>query len=259
MALKPFYTKIEDINEAWRGLYREVTVSREAGREEKLHVLDVEPTQGWALEDVTGLKSALGREKDDRRVATERASSLDAQVKTLEKKLAEKTSPEVKEQLEAAIKERDNHWSEQIKTKDTQLTTLKGKVENLLIDSELTTQLMKSGAKENMIPLLVAQAKGNTRVRQEGDAFHVEVLLNGYPVADKKISDLVNDFVSLYPDAFKGTGAGGSGAANQNRQGGSGGAGPKHRGDFKNAHEKGMWIKENGQSAFQELQPEPAQ
>ena len=62
--LKASTTTLDDIDEALRPLYREI-----GGK----HVLDVEPSEGFALENVEGLKNALAAE---RRKVAEAAAAL---------------------------------------------------------------------------------------------------------------------------------------------------------------------------------------
>ena len=251
--LKPFVKKIEDVEENLRSFYTK--------RDElDLFVLDVTPTDGWSLEDVKGLKSALGRERDERRTATEKVTELEADVLQLNNKLKAKVPEDVTKQIEAALKERDEAHAKDKEKLTGKAQKLQTKLESLLVDNQLTAALVEAGAKKNMLPLLLRQAKENIRVREDGDDFVVEVLQGGYAVADKKPGDLVADYVNLYPEAFEGSGASGSGASsnNQDRRPSGGKHTPKHRGDFPNAHEKAMWIKDNP-GKLMELPPPPAQ
>jgi hypothetical protein len=254
--LKPFISKPEDVEESLRPFYK-----KREDLDLDILVLDVVPQEGWSLEDVRGLKSSLGRARDERRTATERVTNLEADILQLNSKLKAKVPDDATKLVEAALKERDELHKTETEKITNRSKKLQSKVEALLVDSELTSALVDAGVKKNMLPLILTQAKSNTRVREEGDDFVVEVLQGGYAVADKTLKDLVGDYVNLYPEAFEGSGGSGSGASNndQNRQPAGGKRQPKHRADFTNAHEKAVWIKENGQDKLMSLPPAPAQ
>lgn len=59
MTLKAVVENIEQVDEAFRGLYKE--------DQNGLHVLNVEPVNGFALENITSLKNALEKERADRK------------------------------------------------------------------------------------------------------------------------------------------------------------------------------------------------
>ena len=72
MALKAMLKNLEGVSDAHKPLYK-----KQGEGDAALFILDVEPQEGWALENVTGLKTALENER-------ETVGTLKAQVKATE-------------------------------------------------------------------------------------------------------------------------------------------------------------------------------
>ena len=126
----------------------------------------------------------------------------------------------------------DNHAKE-LAARDARVAKLNAALERRLVEAELTQELVKAGAKPNMIDLLVLRGKSNVRVRETEDDFEQYVAdARGNPlVADGRgtpmtLADLVGvTLKTQYPDAFNGTGSSGGGASKS----GSGSAGSGSR------------------------------
>jgi len=254
VALKPFVKKLEDVPEAFREHYRK-------DEENDRYILSVDEQDGWALEDIGGLRSALGREREERRKAKEMVETLTADVANLKGELKKKTPEDVERRVTEALAARDREHQAVLESKDKEIRSLTNQVSKLMVDAGLSVELSKRGVRESMIPLILGEGKNRTRVRfdKEKNNFVLEVLgKDGYPVADRNLGHLADELKQTYPDAFSGSGASGSGASNNSQGGGGGGTGPRHRGDFKDMEEKANWIKDNGQEAFMKLPAPPA-
>ncbi len=116
--------------------------------------------------------------------------------------------------------------------RETELTNAVTKrdraLEKRLVQAELTQALVKAGALPSMIELLVENGAKSVRIRETDDDFeHFVADAKGNPlVADNKatpmtIDDLVSQvLMAKFPDAFRGTGSSGSGAAKSSAGGG---------------------------------------
>lgn len=270
--IKAVIGKLEDVAEGLRDLY-----SEQDGR----FVLQVQASDGFSLEDVTGLKNGLAHEKEERRKLSERVKAFEG----IEPEAAKAALAKVKALGDIdPTKEADRLASEKFEALKGQLVTkheaelskvtgesafLAKKVEALLVDSVAQAAILGDGKKAKGDPtLLLPHVKAKLRVRRDGEAFVVDVLdEKGNPrVADAKgtpmtIEQLVDEMreSDVFGRAFEGTGASGGGAGGGDRRpGGGGGAGPKHIKDFPTPEAKAAWIKEHGFAEFQKLPPPPA-
>jgi hypothetical protein len=266
--LKAAVATIDQVPEPLRPLY---------GQDGDRFVLQVDPVDGYALENVTGLKSALEGEKEVARKRAERLASfegLDAaaaraaldKVKALgdidPEKEADRLAAAKFEELKGQLLK--THATE-METRQAESQKLLGEVERLLIDNEALRAIESA---EGVATLLLPHVKAMTRVRREGERFVVEVIdpKKGHARVDGKgdpmtIAALVEEMKAHddFGRAFKGSGASGSGAGGASaRPSGGGGAGsPKHRNDFANAQTKAEWIGKNGLTAFEALPQAP--
>lgn len=227
MALKLSIDKLEDVAEQLREHYEK----RDDG---KFWLIGVE--------DVGGLKSALEKEKEERRLAKqaleklknvdpEEYTRLKADFEDRERKAAERKGEydkllvQVNEKHATALAERDN-----------QNKALRTALESSLIDSEATRAI--AGAK-GVPELLLPHVRQSVKVVEEDGKFVAKVVDRaGTPrIGDAKgapmtIDQLVGEMreSEVFGRAFEGTGASGSGASNKQ----AGGAGQKQmsRADF---------------------------
>ena len=173
MALKPFYADESDIPADLEGAY--------AANDEGRYVLQVEAVEGYALEDVSGLKSTLGKLK-------ERATKAESQLKgfnalersadELATSLAEldqlkSSSQPVNEQVERLQKELESvRVAAKAETEKTvapiqdSLSRRTDQLKTLLLDNQLTSAITQAGGS---VPLLLDALKRYTRVREDDD------------------------------------------------------------------------------------------
>ena len=105
MGLKAILKTMDGIPEEIQGLYKK--------QKDDLFVLDVDEMEGWALQNVTGLRNALSSEKEDRRRAFELSQQHEKTIEDLSKKLEAKTSDapqDVQEAVAAAIADVNKEW-----------------------------------------------------------------------------------------------------------------------------------------------------
>jgi hypothetical protein len=216
-------------------------------------ILGVETTGGLALENVEGLKSALGKEKASRK---ELAASLKAfegldadKARDALSKLDElaESDPEgkAKQQIEAFKAQLVAKHEATVAEKDKALGDVTSQLERLLVENAVRSALEKAEAN---VDLMLPHVMQRTRMRRDESTgrYVAEVLDdNGNPaIGDAAgnvmtIPQLVGEFKSkdTYAAGFKGTGSSGSGADAKGRAPGTVGRG--HRisvADSKDVH-----------------------
>lgn len=228
MALQAIVDSIDSIPQPLREHYAE--------KDGKFY-LGVTPVNGYALEDVTGLKTALGKERSGRE-ALEKASlkfkdidpdaARDAIAKLAElseidpkkeaDKLAQTKFDGLKTQLEG------KHAGE-IKAREERIAKLAKNVSSLLIDSAATAALAEA---KGSVDLLLPHIRAASRVKEGDDGFSVEIVgADGNAristaagnTGPMTIKELIAEMKSseAFGRAFEASGASGSGA-----QGGGG-------------------------------------
>lgn len=250
MAMAAMVAALTGIPQALQEHYKPQTVNGQ-----QMFVLDVTPHEGWALEDVKGLKNSLSAARTERDTATEQLKAFkdldpvkarEALTKVEEMK-DWKPDQKVREQIEARERQLLEKHTNEIKSKDEAVTALTREVEELLIDSVATMAV--TGAK-GIPELLLPHIKTQTRVKRGDNGKHtVEILdKDGKTVrlspksgstSNMTIQELVEEMRGnkTFARCFDGTNATGSGAngatksgtQNQNnnngQQGGGGGEG----------------------------------
>lgn len=221
MALKAILDSLDGLPDAVKAEYKEA---------DGKFVLDVTPVDGYALENTKGLKTALEKERSERRKASERLQLIGDH------------DPEVIREAISRLDELktfdpDKKVSEAIKTREAQIVELHkkelGKVsskaeayrrhlEKVLIDQAAERAILE--AKGNT-KLLLPHVKSSIRVREDGDRFFAEVVNeNGDArIGDKDgqpmtISQLVEELRSSpdFASAFSAGDTRGSGSSGSN-------------------------------------------
>lgn len=264
MKLKAVLTSLEDLSDELKALYEE--------KDGKFY-LQVEPVEGWSLEDVQGLKSSLAKEREN-------VGKLEADLKKFEdidpKKARDALSkveemagwtPEekVREQIEAREKKLVEKHSRELEERDSKVSTLTTQLEKHLVESAATAALTKH---KGNVELLLPHVRSQVRVEadKEGNFTARVVGPDGTPRLSPKqgstdqmsIDELVETMREMptYAAAFEGTGASGSGAGGSTGRSGSQ-SGP-HRISYKDAKEPRKYraAKERAEKAGATLEVE---
>jgi len=195
-------------------------------------LLDVTAVEGFALEDVKGLKSALSSERTTREAAENKLKSFEGldvdkardALSKVEEMANWKPEDKVKEQI-AVLKQQieDKHRGELTKKED-EVSMLTKQLQKKMIDSDAIKAIAEHGGSPKSASVLLYPIRELTRMRKtdSGD-FIVEVIGNdGNPrispasgsTSPMSISELVVEMKSndAYAPLFDGTGASGSGA-----------------------------------------------
>lgn len=260
--LKAVIDNLESVPDGVRGSYRPGTA--DDGLEGKF-VLQVEGVNGWSLEDVSGLKNALGRERtraDKAEGKVKKFGDLDPDAaREALQKLEEFQSIDPKKEadrlaaakVEAATKQLIEKHTSEINGVKQRADGYLGQVRSLLIDNVATSAL---AAQKGSVDLLLPHVQRHTRLKETDDGkFVVEVIdKDGNPrIGDSKgtpmsVEQLVAEMKQSdsYGRAFEGTGASGSGKQPDNA-GGTGfnpGGAPKSWAEAKSPEEKAAFLKQ---------------
>jgi len=265
MAIKATIEKLDDVPEAIREDYEE--------RDGKFHLKGFVPKD--KVEDVTGLKTALGKERDNAKAAARELAKI-------KESIGEDFDPDEYQNLRKAAKEREEQeitrkgeW-DKLKTQmleghSKELDKRSKREEHLVrtltverIDKEAA---MVCGELKGNATLLMPHIRAKTKLVEEDGQFQVRIVdEQGNPRvnADGKylgIRELVSEMQSqdVFAGAFAGTGnsgGGSSGAAGSKGATGTGGGKPP-AGDKKRSamtvQEKVAFLTEHGQDAFMNL------
>lgn len=206
------------------------------------YLLDVNPVDGFALENTEGLRTALSKERTNREAAERKLDAfkdLDpVKAKEAIGKVAEmanwKPEDKIREQIAAVTQQlADKHTGEKTKLEE-RLTKLTRQLEKVLIDAEAATAIAEQ---KGSATLLLPHVRATSRMRQtDTGEFVVEILddkgnvrLSPKPgsTAPMTIAELVGSMKTQtdFAQAFAGSGASGSGASGGGSGGGAGGTG----------------------------------
>lgn len=176
MALKAILEKLEDAPEATRSFYRE---------SEGKFILDVEPANGYALEDVSGLKSALGKERTSREALEKQVvkfKDIDpekalAALKELEELKAIDPTKEADKiastKFEAAKSQLLEKHTAELKVRDERVGHLSGTIDSLLREQRAAVALAEA---KGSVELLLPHVLKSTRTVERDGRFDVEVV-----------------------------------------------------------------------------------
>ena len=198
---KAVYDKLEDVPEALRDHFKQ-------GEDGKFRP-EVESVDGWALEDVSGLKGTLEKEMDNRKEAEQiAAKKLELQREELVKE-HEKEKGTLEEKLQARTKQ----------------------LQESLVDAVATTAITDPEVKGNPT-LLLPHVKAQTRVVENDEGvLTVEIIdpqtktprlgdSKGTPMTFEQLVAEMREKPE-YAAAFEGSGQSGGGTPSDNRGGGN--------------------------------------
>ena len=220
MALKAFVDNLESVDETLRGLYV---------KDGERYKLDAE-----GVEDVTGLKSALKKERDEAKRLSALAKQFDGidleEVERLKKAAEEREIADAERKGEwDKLKQKliDTHTAEKQKLMDAQKTALdesnsklaamQKTIERYLIDAQASVDL---AAAKGSSDLLLPHIRNKTKVIQDDKGQYKAVVLDddGEPAINSDgghvtIKDLVSEMrqSDVFARAFDGAGVSGSG------------------------------------------------
>lgn len=243
MAIKAIVTKLDDAPEALREHYAE--------KDGKFY-LAVEPVDGYALEDVSGLKSALGAERTER----EKLQAAVVKFKDIDPDKAREALAKLEElgsidpakeadklantKFEAAKAQLLEKHSQEIGERDGRIKKLTDAMDKLVRQAAATAAIAEA---KGSVELLLPHVLNHTRVKETDDGeFVVEVVdaKGNVRIGDSKgapldLKGLVAEMrqSETFSRAFDGDGH--SGTGKEHDKGGTAGSG---KGDFGGSREE---------------------
>jgi hypothetical protein len=245
--LKLVLDSVEGLDEPTRGMYVE--------KDGKFH-LDVD-----GIEDTSGLKSALQKERKDRADLEKKVKRWEGLGKT-DEEIAEliakhdetsQTEAERKGEWDKLRLQMNEKHAKELAKKDETIGAMRKRLEAELVDARATAAIAAAkGVPDLLLPhvqrhvkvdenfnVVVVDAKGDPRVNGKGEPL--------------SISDLVTEMKSteIYGRAFEGSGQ--SGGGTQPGNGGGGNPQFKRRSDFKTEKERAAFVDEHGIETYTAL------
>lgn len=227
MALKKMLDSLEGLDDGIRSFYTEKN-----GK----FILDVD----GGFEDVSGLKTALERERENarkaERIASEYAKKFDGLELTPEE-IADLVAKEKERQTKSALDKGEfeklknqllEKHNKEISAKDGKISALQKAIEDQLVVSEAIRAVSKA---KGVADLLLPHIQSKVKVEESEDGkFSVRVMGKDGPRYNDKgefmtIEDLVNEMKGneIFGRAFEGNGFSGSGSQGSGASGDSGG------------------------------------
>lgn len=204
MPIKTYVDNIDSVDENLRDFYKPLD-------ESEGYVLDAEPVNGYAVENVEGLRSALGKERTEKKnfekkynslskqfegIDLDEIESIKAEYEKLKKKydrvskidpeseaskLAEEKVKEFEEKHSKTLTAKQKEWQKlhekEVGTRDQKIGVLEGQLKKLMIDNVATNALVEAKALPDHIELLMPKVTGAMRLSESDDGkLSVEVV-----------------------------------------------------------------------------------
>jgi len=235
MPISTYVENIETVDENLRDFYKPL----ESGEG---YILNAEPSNGYAIENVDGLKTALGRERTDRKEFEKKYNSLSKQfegvdLESLTKtqtefeklqkqyeelskldpeseaaKIAEAKIKEIEEKSSTKLTKQQKEWQKlhetEVGSRDTQISNLTSQLKNLMVDNTATNALAEAGIVPEHLELILPKVTGAMRLEEDdGKLVPVVVDAEGHPRVrsdgqNMTIADLIPEFQAKWPSSF---------------------------------------------------------
>lgn len=232
MALKAKLTSLDGLSEDVKKLYKQV---------DDHYVLDVESVDGYSLEDVSGLKSTLGKNKTEITELKAKVAAIGDLDPAAAREALEKVKefgtlkPEemAKEKVRAALDQANAQFKTQLEAKDAEVSGLTRHLTSVMIDQAATAAL---AAKGGNVRLLLPHVKSSAKVVKTDSGFAVQVVdTEGHPrivankggTSDMTLEQLVDEMSASTDFAAAFSSSSRSGGGSQSGNGGGGNGRPK--------------------------------
>ena len=201
--------------------------------------LDVEAVGGYALENITGLKTSLQSERsraEEASRALKAFEGLDASaareaIKKLEEVRNWSPDQKVQEQIAASVKTVEQKYGKQLEEATGQLKQLESALSASMIDQATTASIAKHGG---VAELLLPHVRNVTRLRKTDNGRYVVDVIDpasntvrmspkGTSTSNMTLEELVEEMKAhpVFGRAFPGSGASGGGSSSGGGGGGS--------------------------------------
>lgn len=255
MALPYVIDSLDAVSEAVRGEYTE--------KDGKFH-LNVEGLP--EVEDTTGLKTALQKERGSRAQLEKQIKSwqgLGKSPEEIQELLAAREEDERKK-AEAAgdhqkiLKQHQDQWAKREKELADELNAARSSERSAIVGERLLSALARAGVTEEGTELLPDRLANRIKFETVDGKRVLKIMAadgetpmaGSGPDGSATLDDLAKEATTKYPSLFKGSGAGGGGKQPDHK---AGGAGVTKKSDFKTERERAQWVEKHGFEAYQAL------
>jgi hypothetical protein len=195
------------------------------------HVLAVEPVEGWALEDVRGLKTVLSERTERHKEASQKLQAYGDLTPEAARAAVEQLAAlgdmgdkkKLDERIAAMTGQVEQKYKSEVERRDQMVRGLTETVSRLMIDGE-AARVLADPKVRGSLPLLIGPIRSAARVEQDGQGgFTLKIVdpRTGAPLLSQQqgnngpmgLEEFILHLRSLpeYAPAFAGTGATGSG------------------------------------------------
>ena len=219
--------------------------------ENGVFTLGVAPVNGYALEDIGGLKTALGKERDNARTAKaalEAFGDLDVtKAKEAIAKVAEMANwtPEekVKQQMDATAAQLNQRHSQEMEKVKTTVGEMSKHLQKRVIEGDAIAAILKEGGNPALLAPIVTKQMKMALVNGEyvgqviDEAGVVRVSMATGSTDSMTVAELVASMKAneTFAPAFAGSGASGGGAGNSSGAGNASGSDTISRTEARNS------------------------
>ena len=229
MPLTTYVENLDSIDENLRDFYKPV-------EEGEGYVLNAEPANGYTIENVEALKLTLGKERSSRKEFEKKYTSLSKKYEGVDidelasikekydrlaeldpeseaARLAEERIKQAEEKVQSKLINKQKEWQKlhekEVGTRESQINTLKGQLQKLMIDNAATSALAESGVLPEHLELLLPKVTNATRLFENEDgSLSVQVVdREGNPRVrsdgqDMTVKDLIPELQNKWPSSF---------------------------------------------------------
>lgn len=216
------------------------------------HMLSVTAVDGYDLQDINGLKSALQKKTTELNTAKSTLKAFEVDGEVLDPKVALKAIEDVKkfatldpkkladEQVATALKQQQEQHNKLLGTESAKAEKLKTQLRAVLIDQAATAVLASKGGN---VKLLLPHVRGKLDMVEDGENFKVRVIdeaghtrihVAKGQTADMNIEQLIDEMAAStdFATAFKAPGSPGGGTQGGGAPGGGNAPGTVSKSQF---------------------------
>lgn len=233
MTLKAFVSDVSTLDESVQSMYKET----EGG-----YVLDVEEADGYSLENVSGLKSALGKERSSVDELTKKVRKYEKQYEGVdpeeyrtvkaeyerlvgldpEKEADKIADAKINDKLTKKQKEWQKQHEETVAPLTAKLSVYEEQLHKLMVENTINSTLADNGVLPGYAELLASQARSSAKLVDSDGVPVVAVMEGNTPRVrgdgqNMTVADLVAEYKEKYPDMFSAKFKSGGGSMHSSR------------------------------------------
>lgn len=258
MPIDVYVTDIESVDENLRGFYKE-------NNEGEGYILDANPINGYAVENVENLKSALGKERTERKSFEKKYNKLSEQFKDVDleelqsdlssykekyeklstidpeseaAKLAEEKIKAAEEKISKKLEQKQKEWQKlhdtEVGSREDKIKNLTSQLKNLMVDNVATNALVEAGIVQEHLELILPKVTGAMRLVESENGELTPEIIDAEGSArvrsdgqNMTVKDLIPELQDRWPSSFATDSKGGGGMEGSRQNAGKRSSGEK--------------------------------